>query len=172
MGQKSSMADRIVDNADLILDETKRKARRRLVGAIVLALAAAIILPMLLEKEPRPLGDDVSVKIPPMDESKFINKLTGKSGDTKPLPKAEESKTVGAKSEPKSEPKPGTAAVAPSPNGAPIASAPGAAAVNDAAVPAKAAAGIESRPSAPEPTPAAKSAGSSAADTKSDAKTD
>ena len=75
------MAERIADNADLIVDEMKRKARRRLVGAIVLALAAAIILPLLLEKEPRPLGDDVSVQIPPVDEGKFVNRLTGKSGD-------------------------------------------------------------------------------------------
>lgn len=83
------MADRIADNADLAVDEVKRRARRRLVGAVVLALAAAIILPMLLENEPRPLGDDVSVQIPPVDEGKFINRLTGKSGDTRPLPKAD-----------------------------------------------------------------------------------
>jgi DedD protein len=83
------MADRIADDAGLVMDDLKRKARRRLVGAIVLALAAAIILPMLLEKEPRPLGDDVAVQIPPVDEGKFINRLTGKSADVKPLPKAE-----------------------------------------------------------------------------------
>ncbi len=34
------MAERIADNAELIVDEMRRKARRRLVGAIVLALAA------------------------------------------------------------------------------------------------------------------------------------
>ena len=67
----------------------KRKARRRLVGAVVLALGAAIVLPLLLEKEPRPLGDDVSVQIPPVDEGKFVNRLTGKAGDAKALPKAE-----------------------------------------------------------------------------------
>lgn len=100
------MADRIVENADQIVDEMKRKARRRLVGAIVLALAAAILLPMLLEKEPRPLGDDVSVKIPPVDEGKFINKLTGKSGDAKALPKADdkaESKAAPARMEARNE---------------------------------------------------------------------
>jgi DedD protein len=100
------MADRIVENADQIVDEMKRKARRRLVGAIVLALAAAIILPMLLEKEPRPLGDDVSVKIPPVDEGKFVNRLTGKSGDARALPKADEkveSKPATSKAEPRSE---------------------------------------------------------------------
>ena len=98
------MADRIVENADQIVDEMKRKARRRLVGAIVLALAAAIILPMLLEKEPRPLGDDVSVKIPPVDEGKFINRLTGKSGDSKALPKIDE-KVESKSSTPKAEPR-------------------------------------------------------------------
>jgi DedD protein len=89
------MADRITEDADLAVDELRRRARRRLVGAIVLALAAAVILPLLLEKEPKPLGDDVSVQIPPVDEGKFVNRLTGKSGDaksaaksdTRPLPK-------------------------------------------------------------------------------------
>ena len=84
------MAERIADNAELLVDEMKRKARRRLVGAIVLALAAAIVLPLLLEKEPRPLGDDVSVQIPPVDEGKFVNRLTGKTGDAKALPKTGE----------------------------------------------------------------------------------
>jgi len=88
------MADRTADNAELIVDEMRRKARRRLVGAIVLALAAAIVLPMLLEKEPRPLGDDVSVQIPPVDQSKFVNRLTGKS-DTK-APMKSDGKPVGA----------------------------------------------------------------------------
>jgi DedD protein len=83
------MAERIADNAEQIVDEMKRKARRRLVGAIVLALGAAIVLPLLLEKEPRPLGDDVSVRIPPVDESKFVNRLTGKTGEIRALPKAE-----------------------------------------------------------------------------------
>jgi len=83
------MAERIADNAEQIVDEMKRKARRRLVGAVVLVLGAAIVLPLLLEKEPRPLGDDVSVRIPPVDESKFVNRLTGKTGDAKALPKAE-----------------------------------------------------------------------------------
>ena len=43
----------------------------------LLALAAAIIVPLLLEKEPKPLGDEVSVQIPPVDEGRFINRLTG-----------------------------------------------------------------------------------------------
>jgi DedD protein len=58
------------------VDELKRRARRRLIGAIVLALAAAVILPVLLESEPKPFGDDVSVKIPPIDDGKFVNPLS------------------------------------------------------------------------------------------------
>jgi len=99
------MAERIADNPELLVDEMKRKARRRLVGAVVLALAAAIILPMLLEKEPRPLGDDVSVQIPPVDQGKFVNRLTGKTGDDKP-PSKTDSKAIGVapgKSETKAE---------------------------------------------------------------------
>ncbi len=61
--------------ADVNLDELKKKARRRLVGACVLALAAAVFVPMLLESDERPLGDDISVKIPPVDQGKFVNRL-------------------------------------------------------------------------------------------------
>src|SRR3954453_5751628 len=67
------MVERQVDPA---VDELRRKGRRRLVGAVVLALAAAVILPMLLEKEPRPLGEDVAVRIPPVDQGKFVNRLS------------------------------------------------------------------------------------------------
>jgi DedD protein len=78
--------------SDLAVDELKRRARRRLVGAVVLALAAAVILPLLLESDPKPLGDDVSIKIPPVDSGRFVNPLSpDKSGapgasDAKPGP--------------------------------------------------------------------------------------
>jgi len=70
------------------LDEIRRRARRRLVGAVVLALAAAVLVPMLLESDPRPLGEDVAVKIPPVDEGKFVSKLGEKSrsADAPPSP--------------------------------------------------------------------------------------
>ena len=61
--------------ADLNVDELRRRARRRLVGAVVLALGVAVVVPMLLETEQKPLGDDVSVKIPPVDSGKFVNRL-------------------------------------------------------------------------------------------------
>ncbi|MFC0252936.1 SPOR domain-containing protein [Massilia consociata] len=54
--------------ADPILPEKKR-ARRRLVGAIALALAAAVGLPMLLDSEPKPLGADIAIHIPSKDKA-------------------------------------------------------------------------------------------------------
>ena len=52
--------------ADPILPEKKR-ARRRLVGAIALALAVAVGLPMLLDSEPKPLSSDIDIRIPSKD---------------------------------------------------------------------------------------------------------
>ncbi|NML62350.1 SPOR domain-containing protein [Massilia sp. RP-1-19] len=52
--------------ADPILPEKKR-ARRRLVGAIALALAVAVGLPMLLDAEPKPLSSDIDIRIPSKD---------------------------------------------------------------------------------------------------------
>jgi DedD protein len=68
---------------DLAIDALKRRARRRLIGAIILALAAAVILPLLLESEPKPLGDDVSIQIPPIDNGKFVNPLSSKGTEAK-----------------------------------------------------------------------------------------
>jgi DedD protein len=65
----------MAEPADINVDELRRRARRRLVGAIVLALGVAVVVPMLLETEPKPLGDDVSVNIPPVDAGKFVNRL-------------------------------------------------------------------------------------------------
>jgi DedD protein len=42
----------------------KKRARRRLVGAAAVCLAAAIVLPLVLDSEPRQIRDDVQVRIP------------------------------------------------------------------------------------------------------------
>lgn len=49
--------------ADPVLPEKKR-ARRRLIGAVALVLAAVIGLPMVLDSEPRPVAQDIDIKIP------------------------------------------------------------------------------------------------------------
>jgi DedD protein len=51
---------------DPMLPEKKR-ARRRLVGAVALVLAVVIGLPMILDSEPKPLGDDINIQIPSRD---------------------------------------------------------------------------------------------------------
>ena len=53
---------------DPVLPEKKR-ARRRLVGAVALALAAAVGLPMLLDSEPKPLGTDIAINIPDKEKA-------------------------------------------------------------------------------------------------------
>src|SRR5271169_2094270 len=96
------------------VDELRRRARRRLVGAIVLALAAAVLLPLLLESEPKPLGDDVSIQIPPIDSGKFINPLSSAKA---PDPKVKGSTASGGRSvpEPSAALPPGAAPPAPKP---------------------------------------------------------
>ncbi|MEO8752766.1 MAG: SPOR domain-containing protein [Casimicrobiaceae bacterium] len=162
---------------DVNVDDLKRRARRRLVGAIVLALAVAVFVPMLLESDPKPLGEDVSVRIPPVDEGKFVNRLNdaGKAGQPKgPVAKSEAraeskpdaTKTETAKAEPakaeapKSEmPRPETAVAAPA-NEPVVAAAPAPtpAATPPVAMPAAAPAATPSAP--PAPAPAASAAAS------------
>ncbi|BAN25937.1 SPOR domain-containing protein [Caballeronia insecticola] len=55
------------DTDAMMLDPTlpeKQRARRRLVGAIALVLAAVIVLPMVLDSRPKPVTDDISIDIP------------------------------------------------------------------------------------------------------------
>lgn len=58
------------DSADQVLPEKKR-ARRRLVGAAALVLAAVIGLPMILDSQPKPLADDISIQIPSREQAQL-----------------------------------------------------------------------------------------------------
>ncbi len=67
------------DYADDTLDPEfpqKQRARRRLIGAVVLMVAAVIVLPIVFETKPRPVSEDVSVKV--------ANGVTGGQGAQKP----------------------------------------------------------------------------------------
>ena len=94
--------------ADINVDELRRRARRRLVGAVVLALGVAVVVPMLLETEQKPLGEDVSIKIPPVDDGKFVNRLNDpKAASAKPQdapPSASEPASASAPSAPSDAP--------------------------------------------------------------------
>lgn len=46
----------------------RRKARRRLIGAVALTLAVVVILPMVLDSEPKPTGQDIELRIPASDK--------------------------------------------------------------------------------------------------------
>lgn len=55
------------ESDDPVLPEKKR-ARRRLIGAVALVLGAVIGLPMILDSEPKPLADDIAIQIPSKDK--------------------------------------------------------------------------------------------------------
>ncbi len=46
----------------------KSRARRRLIGAIALALAVVVILPMVLDSEPKITGQNIDLRIPASDK--------------------------------------------------------------------------------------------------------
>jgi len=56
---------------DPVLPEKKR-ARRRLVGAVALVLAMIIGLPMILDSEPKPMADDIAIQIPSRDKPPVV----------------------------------------------------------------------------------------------------
>ncbi|MBK6630692.1 MAG: SPOR domain-containing protein [Betaproteobacteria bacterium] len=98
--------------------ELKKRARRRLVGAIALAALAAIVLPMVMDQAPKQPVQDIQIRIPAQDAGAFTSRiLPVKPGATPtPLPstagpelKASESAKQTA-SQAKLEPKPETKA--------------------------------------------------------------
>ena len=70
--------------------QLRRRARRRLIGAVVLVTAVVVVLPMVLDSEPKPSGQPVSVQIPPPDSGGFSPKLA-------PLPPVPQSPAPAAK---------------------------------------------------------------------------
>ena len=51
--------------------QLKKRARRRLVGAVALVLLIVVFLPMILDSEPRPLNQDIAITIPPIPKSEL-----------------------------------------------------------------------------------------------------
>ncbi len=55
----------------------KRKARRRLVGAVALTTAIVVLLPMLLDSEPKPAGQNIELRIPDKDKvGEFVPRMS------------------------------------------------------------------------------------------------
>lgn len=82
--------------------QLKKRARRRLVGAIVLVTAVAVVLPMVLDPEPKPTGQSISIQIPSPD----AGVLSAKPEPLKPA----DVPAMAADDAPKAETKPGVKA--------------------------------------------------------------
>lgn len=89
--------------------QVKKRARRRLVGAVAFASMAAIILPVVMDQEPRQPVQEVEIRIPGQDEKPFNPKL-------KPVPAPLPAPAAAIETPP--------APLAPSPQPAPLATAP------------------------------------------------
>lgn len=68
----------------------KKRARRRLVGAVVFASVVAVVLPMVMDHEPRQTVQDVEIHIPGQDEKPSSPKLVVPPPSEKPTPKIPE----------------------------------------------------------------------------------
>lgn len=86
--------------------QLKKRARRRLIGAVVLVTTVAVVLPMVLDSEPRPANPSISIQIPAQDagiiaKSPSPLKPAEPAGATpSPAPKAEEKSDAAAAAKP------------------------------------------------------------------------
>jgi DedD protein len=111
--------------AQTISDEElqlKRRARRRLIGAVVLVAAIVVILPMVLDTEPKPVSRDITVQIPSPSASSFAPKVAMPAAPAEtPAPGGEAAKVPGAEApSPKRAPAESAKAEAPPPKPAPV----------------------------------------------------
>lgn len=63
--------------------QLKKRARRRLVGAVAFAGLAAIILPMVMDEEPKQQVQDVQIRIPGQDQAPFAPNLKPAAAEKK-----------------------------------------------------------------------------------------
>lgn len=69
--------------------QLKKRARRRLVGAVAFVSVVAVVLPMVMDHEPRQVVPDVEIRIPGQDEKPFAPKFAAASvekASDKPVP--------------------------------------------------------------------------------------
>ncbi len=59
--------------------QLKKRARRRLMGAIAFAGLAAVVLPMVMDEEPKQQLQDVQIRIPGQDQATFAPSASAKS---------------------------------------------------------------------------------------------
>jgi DedD protein len=98
--------------------QLKRRARRRLIGAIVLVTAIVVVLPMVLDTEPGPVSQNITIRIPSPDSEPFAPKVA-----PGPASKAPEGKPAAPKGDEKAAAAPAAAKDAPGSQGQPEAPA-------------------------------------------------
>jgi DedD protein len=69
--------------------QLKRRARRRLVGAIALVTFVVIMLPLILDKEPGPAGPPLNVQIPGQESGGFNTSVLPPAPVVQPVPASE-----------------------------------------------------------------------------------
>jgi DedD protein len=99
----------LADDATLL----KRRARRRLVGAIALVVFVVIVLPIVLDQEQKPVTQTLSVQIPSQDGGPFNTRVLP------PLPNPPAVAPKAPAEQPKTDAKPAEAAPAPKAKSAP-----------------------------------------------------
>jgi DedD protein len=97
----------LADDANLL----KRRARRRLVGAIALVVLAVAVLPVIMDQKPRPVPQELTVRIPSQDGGPFKTRVLPPL-QSPPVPQKGE--TAQAKEEPE-RPAPSDPAARPAP---------------------------------------------------------
>lgn len=87
--------------------QLKKRARRRLVGAVVLVTAVAVVLPMILDSEPKPTSQNINIQIPSPDAGvSTLKPLPLKPAEAAPAkPEAKAESQTETKPEPKAEAK-------------------------------------------------------------------
>jgi DedD protein len=103
--------------------QLKRRARRRLLGAIVLVTAIVVVLPMVLDTEPRPVSQNITIRIPSTDSEAFKAKVAPPPASKTPLADSK-SAAAPAASKDKEAPKPAAQPETAKPAKAPSAKAP------------------------------------------------
>jgi DedD protein len=101
----------LADDATLL----KRRARRRLVGAIALVVFVVIVLPIVLDQEQKPVTQTLSVQIPSQDGGPFNTSVLPPLPSppaTAPAPKGDAASAAPVE-EKKTEPKPAEKSAAP-----------------------------------------------------------
>jgi DedD protein len=92
--------------------QLRKRARRRLIGAIVAVTAVVVALPMILDSEPKPVNQDIDIRIPSPDAGPpFTSKVVPVPDDgTAPKPSTAEKPAPESKAQPPREAQNNTAA--------------------------------------------------------------